>query len=100
MVLCYFRPPAFIDIKSLFRGAWVGQSVKHQTLDFNSGLDLTVMSSSPVLGSMLDVEPTKIKRKKLLFSLEGHAFIQAWLRLPVFALALSFLSQTESKLIF
>ena len=39
-------------------GAWVVQSVKCLTLDFSSGLDLTVLSLSPTWGSMLGVEPT------------------------------------------
>ena len=42
--------------------AWVAQSVKDLILDFSAGLDLRVISSSPVLGSMLDVEPT-LKKK-------------------------------------
>lgn len=33
------------------RGPWVAQLVKPLTLDFSSGLDLRVMSSSPMLGS-------------------------------------------------
>jgi len=36
----------------------VVQWVKHPTLALSSGLDLRVVSSSPVLGSMLGVEPT------------------------------------------
>ena len=36
----------------------VAQSVKHLTLDFNSGHDLRVLKSSPALGSMLGMEPT------------------------------------------
>ena len=32
-------------------------SVKRPTLDLSSGLDLKVMSSSPMLGSALGVEP-------------------------------------------
>ena len=31
-------------------GTWVAQSVKHLTLDLSSGLDLRVVSSSPMLG--------------------------------------------------
>lgn len=38
-------------------GAWVAQLVKRPTLDFSSGLDLKVMSSSPALGSILSMEP-------------------------------------------
>ena len=41
-----------------YRGTWVAQSVKPPTLDLSSGLDLKVMSSSPVLGSTLGVEST------------------------------------------
>ena len=33
--------------KEIVRGAWVAQSVKHPTLDFSSGCDLTVVRSSP-----------------------------------------------------
>ena len=44
------------------RGAWVDGWVKRLTLDFSSGLDLRVMSMSPMLGStlgsMLGMEPT------------------------------------------
>ena len=36
----------------------MAQSVKRLTLDLSSGLDLKVMSLSPMLGSMLSVEPT------------------------------------------
>ena len=46
------------------RGAWVAQSAKHLTLDLSSDLDLRVMSSSPMLGSVLGVEPT-LKKKKV-----------------------------------
>ena len=44
----------------------MAQSVKCLTLDFSSGLDLRVMSSSPALGSMLGMEPTF---KKFCFNL-------------------------------
>ena len=43
--------------------AWLAQSDKYLTLDLSSGLDLRVMSSSPALGSMLGMEPTKKKKK-------------------------------------
>ena len=33
-------------------------SLKHLTLDLSSGLDLGVMSSNPMLGSMQGMEPT------------------------------------------
>ena len=39
------------------QGAWVVQSIETLTLDFSSGLDLRVLSSGPMLGSMLDMEP-------------------------------------------
>ena len=45
------------------RGTWGAQSVKHPNLDFSSGLDLKVMSSSSTLGSVLGMEPT-LKKKK------------------------------------
>jgi len=37
---------------------WLSQLSVHPTLDPGSGLDLRVVSPSPVLGSMLGVEPT------------------------------------------
>ena len=40
-----------------FRGAWVAQWVQCLTLDFRSGPDPRVVSSSLVLGSALSVEP-------------------------------------------
>ena len=54
----------------------MAQSVMRPTLDFSSGLDLRVMSSSPALDFMLGVEPTlKTKNKQKLgrtkFSLES-----------------------------
>ena len=42
----------------------MAQSVKHPTLDLSSSLDLSVVSSSPGLGSTLDAEPVKKKKKK------------------------------------
>ena len=39
-------------------GSWVTQSVECLALNLSSGLDLRVVSSSPILGSMLDMEPT------------------------------------------
>jgi len=39
-------------------GAWVAQSIECLTLDLGSGLDITVMTSSPTVGSVLGVEPT------------------------------------------
>ena len=38
-------------------GTWVAQLVKHLTLDLRSGLDLEVVGSSPLSGSMLSVVP-------------------------------------------
>ena len=35
-------------------GTWVGQSVKHSTLDFGSGHDLTVHGFEPLIGLHLD----------------------------------------------
>ena len=34
--------------KNYIQGTWAAQSVKRPTLDFSSGLDLRVVSSSPV----------------------------------------------------
>lgn len=42
----------------------MAQLVKCPTPDLSSAIDLRVTSSSPVLGSMLGVEPTKKKKKK------------------------------------
>ena len=41
---------ASIIYNSQDRGARVAQSVKHLTLDLNLGLDLRIVSSSPMLG--------------------------------------------------
>ena len=41
----------------MFWDVWVAQSVKHLTLDFDSGHDLMVVGSSPALGSALSVKP-------------------------------------------
>ena len=38
------------------RGTWVAQSLKHLALDFGSGHDLTVVRSSPMSDSTLNVE--------------------------------------------
>jgi len=48
------------DVDSIkdFQDAWVAQSVERPTLDPGSCLDLRVMSSNPVFGSMLGVKPT------------------------------------------
>ena len=50
----------------------MAQSVEHLTLDLSSGLDLSVMSSSPALGSILGMKPNggkknlkkKVKKQK------------------------------------
>ena len=43
---------------------------KHQTLDFDSGVDLRVMSSSPVLGSVLGMKSTLKKKDERALTLE------------------------------
>ena len=43
-------------------GTWVAQWVKHLTLDLSSGLDLMVVSSSPALGSSLDMMPPLLNK--------------------------------------
>ena len=48
---------AIIKNKNLRAPGWLGQ-LKCLTLDLSSGLDLGVLDSSPVLGSMLGMEPT------------------------------------------
>ena len=40
-----------------FQGTWVSQMVQHVTLDFGSGHDPRVVTSSPASGSMLAMEP-------------------------------------------
>ena len=48
-----------LPLKILYnQGAWVAQLVKHLTLDLSLGLALRAVSSSPILGSMLGLEPT------------------------------------------
>ena len=42
----------------------MAQLVEQLTLDFSSGLDLRVISSSPTLGSMLGVEPIYKKNNR------------------------------------
>ena len=46
------------DLNQWSRGNWVSQSVGHPSLDLCLGLDLRLMSSSPMLDSMLGLEPT------------------------------------------
>lgn len=38
-------------------GSWMAQMVKYVTLDFGSGYDLRVVSTSPTLGSMPSKDP-------------------------------------------
>lgn len=40
----------------MLQGTWVTHSVKQQSLDLNSSLDIRIMSSPPALGSVLGVE--------------------------------------------
>ena len=60
----------FIDVLIIIEfgspgGAGVAQLVRCGTLmNLSSGLDLRVLSSSPVLGSTLGVEPIKKKKKQ------------------------------------
>ena len=60
----------FIDVLIIIEfgspgGAGVAQLVRCGTLmNLSSGLDLRVLSSSPVLGSTLGVEPIKKKKKR------------------------------------
>lgn len=51
------------------RGTEVNQSVKRWALDLASGFDLRALSSSPVLGSMLDLKPTLKKKEKKMWTL-------------------------------
>jgi len=60
----------------------VAQLVEHLTLDLSSGLDLRIVSSSPALGSMLGLEPTLKKKKKVtcykpqnLLSASSHVLV-------------------------
>ena len=41
-------------LKGDSRGAWLVHSVGHQTLDLSSGLNLRVLSLTPMLGSILE----------------------------------------------
>ena len=48
----------FVVVKnSQSQTTWVAQPVERPTLDFDSGHDPRVMGSSPMLGSILSVEP-------------------------------------------
>lgn len=46
-------------------GACMAQSVEQVTLGLSSGLDLEVVSSSPLLGSALGMKPTLKKKFQL-----------------------------------
>ena len=59
----------------------MAQSVKHLMLDLSSGLNLGVVSSSPLLGYSLDVEPTQKKKKKVRGL--SMLFLQSWGGLPM-----------------
>ena len=41
----------------VYWGAWMAQSIEHPTLGFGSSHDCRVMESSPMMGSMRNVEP-------------------------------------------
>ena len=74
----------------------MAQSVKHPTLDLSVGLELRVMSSSPVLGSTLSVKPTKTKKLKIklsydpviplmgIYSKKAKTLIQKDICIPIF----------------
>ena len=47
-------------------GAWVVQSVEHLTLDYGSGLDLMVVTSSPASGSVLGILSLPLSSPPLL----------------------------------
>lgn len=59
----YLFPYALLFLlkKTLCGGVWVGQLIKHLTLDLNSGFDFRIVSSSPSFGSMLDMKSTYIQ---------------------------------------
>ena len=47
-----------VIVKHICRGVWVAQLVKHQTLDFGSGYDLSVVTLRRLtLGSALSEDP-------------------------------------------
>ena len=49
------KHPLVLHVKTTyFWGAWVAQSVEHQTLDFGSGRDLTVRGFEPHTGLCAD----------------------------------------------
>ena len=45
------------NVKYTIRGTWVAQSVAYLTPDLGSGHDPRVVRSSPMMGSVLSVEP-------------------------------------------
>ena len=53
----FFYEVSFV-LKRIIWDVCTVQSVKRLTLDLSSGLDLRVMSSSPMLGSVLGMKPT------------------------------------------
>lgn len=46
------------SVRELVLGHLVAQLLEHQTPEFGSGYDLMVVRLSPVLGSVLGMEPT------------------------------------------
>ena len=58
----------------------MAQSVKHLTLDFSSGHDLTVVRSSLLLGFTLDIEPAWNLLKVLSLPLP----LPRWLAISLF----------------
>ena len=53
-LLFAYKIRAFHKLKTCSRGAWVAQSVKHLTLDFNSDYDLAVCGFEPCIGLRTD----------------------------------------------
>lgn len=61
MYLYHFTLPLavqFLKMKTSHPSCLGDQSVKHLTVEFNSGFDLRVVNSSPTLGSMLGTKYT------------------------------------------
>ena len=61
------EPKMLYKVKCIFflkiRDTWVAQSVKHETLDFGSGHDLTVHEMEPHIGPCADSAEPKKKKK-------------------------------------
>lgn len=55
--------------------AWLSQLVKHPALDVSSGLAIRAISSSPMLGFMLGVEPTLKRKKGLLVTIINYCYV-------------------------